>query len=892
MKLRILSGPRRGEEIELPVEGKLTIGRDAGCDLTIGDAKISREHCALVREHGRWLLCDGGSANGTWVDGERVSVRVLATGDTVTLGDTAFEVELPRAIAGGAGGLDAVEEVDSLDGADSPSRRRAAVPIVAVALAVAIALLALFVFDGATPDAGDAGGERAGSVSSAPSASAGRDAAPASDPGAASTPGAASSSTVVTNADERDFANAFDSGPARDAGPGAPTVAAGARPARTSGLRERVRKLVDATLPALIADGEYKRALSLIAYHAEWTTGFDPAPEREKVLAAARVFLDETLATLRTLSDANRADDARELVFDRLGVLPRQFADELNVALDEFVTREERELGVARQQERYELDVSARILGAVAAYDFEAALRVIAEARTASGVVAVDAAALATLTKLEGRVRAAASVWSAAVTSLESRAGGSARVALEFRPGREVVVLRESGGFGVDPEPARGQHRIVAIDRGFVVARRESDDWKSTVFFDVVALADDWILSRARRAWKDSDDSARVEGLTLLRLLREGPDAVASLLERSELDAARRDELARLALERRDFWLVERRKMLRARREFIATDVRASAGDWLRLGAQVAEQARLWRRREDWAFHSRDLVNVFREARIEQLRRDPPKSAFRAAEAAFADGRLRLVYDFRDDAQLLDLHPVGRASTVARSSNELVLRGECRFFLGNPFVGDLSVDVRLPAGGYEAERPNVAIALWTFEGYPVRAQRPMSLTKSFDRTVTPDSDYFVFGYGYDAAVADFGGTPIHRVRPAGATEDVELPAHVVFLGRHGRSLHELAGECVWADPFAKRVTGALALSVDAGLRGARFVAGKRELFDATPPLLAELVQQRERVGSVSVLAAGGELRVASIEIEGSLDRLWLRDVFQGAIDGELRRIFE
>jgi pSer/pThr/pTyr-binding forkhead associated (FHA) protein len=68
-----------------------SIGRDAGCDLTIADMTVSRVHARLERTPDGWLLTDLASTNGTRVNGwlVRGQVKVLA-GDLVSFGKTAY----------------------------------------------------------------------------------------------------------------------------------------------------------------------------------------------------------------------------------------------------------------------------------------------------------------------------------------------------------------------------------------------------------------------------------------------------------------------------------------------------------------------------------------------------------------------------------------------------------------------------------------------------------------------------------------------------------------------------------------------------------------------------------------------------------------------------------
>ncbi len=80
-----------GRSVQLDPRTPLAIGRDPACGLCLAEARgVSRRH-ALVRvsrtRAGQWLLCDQGSANGTWLEGARLKdCRPLSDGDEIRLG--------------------------------------------------------------------------------------------------------------------------------------------------------------------------------------------------------------------------------------------------------------------------------------------------------------------------------------------------------------------------------------------------------------------------------------------------------------------------------------------------------------------------------------------------------------------------------------------------------------------------------------------------------------------------------------------------------------------------------------------------------------------------------------------------------------------------------------
>lgn len=72
----------------IPLGTSFSIGRSTACDLPLQDSKVSRKHAVIHRQPGgAYWLSDLGSANGTYVNGERLSApRVLRSGDRITLG--------------------------------------------------------------------------------------------------------------------------------------------------------------------------------------------------------------------------------------------------------------------------------------------------------------------------------------------------------------------------------------------------------------------------------------------------------------------------------------------------------------------------------------------------------------------------------------------------------------------------------------------------------------------------------------------------------------------------------------------------------------------------------------------------------------------------------------
>lgn len=72
---------------------EVTIGRSPECTILVPDAAVSRRHAKIVRTPEGLLLVDDGGRNGLFVNGERVTHKLLANGDVVRVGHTEMCLE-------------------------------------------------------------------------------------------------------------------------------------------------------------------------------------------------------------------------------------------------------------------------------------------------------------------------------------------------------------------------------------------------------------------------------------------------------------------------------------------------------------------------------------------------------------------------------------------------------------------------------------------------------------------------------------------------------------------------------------------------------------------------------------------------------------------------------
>jgi Nif-specific regulatory protein len=71
-------------------EGEVTLGREASNGLPVVDPSVSRKHCVLRGQNGKFWVQDLGSRNGTLVNAEAVQDHELKHGDQIAIGDSSF----------------------------------------------------------------------------------------------------------------------------------------------------------------------------------------------------------------------------------------------------------------------------------------------------------------------------------------------------------------------------------------------------------------------------------------------------------------------------------------------------------------------------------------------------------------------------------------------------------------------------------------------------------------------------------------------------------------------------------------------------------------------------------------------------------------------------------
>jgi uncharacterized RDD family membrane protein YckC len=102
---RLIVNPTSSNRREIPLARTtiLTIGRDPSNDLVLPDAMVSRRHAVIEHRGSQFFLRDCSSANGSVVNGDRVSERGLRDGDLVAIGSMRLLFREEPLEAGGSG---------------------------------------------------------------------------------------------------------------------------------------------------------------------------------------------------------------------------------------------------------------------------------------------------------------------------------------------------------------------------------------------------------------------------------------------------------------------------------------------------------------------------------------------------------------------------------------------------------------------------------------------------------------------------------------------------------------------------------------------------------------------------------------------------------------------
>ena len=302
----------------------------------------------------------------------------------------------------------------------------------------------------------------------------------------------------------------------------------------------------------------------------------------------------------------------------------------------------------------------------------------------------------------------------------------------------------------------------------------------------------------------------------------------------------------------------------------------AGAAAWEGICSRIARVVTESRARPGWAAHRRAARALYLKAKRASLDRSDISGLFTARRASRSGNDLRLEYGFESGKVPADIRAAS-GSRLEIAGKALVLQGACRLLEGEPFEGALTVQVKLPAGGYAAAAPNIGIAVFTSarDVLVVPGRTPTSLLGFAGSAPGKEPrDWALFALGYKAPVLSYGDESIEKIYIVDVTDPLDLPANAVIFGRAGKPLHTDSRECPWAvksGPYS----GPLAIEVAASADQVSWKVNGKEIVGGKGPVLERWLVGAPRVGSVTLFASGGPVKIGGIEVRGQLLGGWL-----------------
>lgn len=112
---RLIFSLDEGEEVVVPLEGTISVGREDDNDVMIDDERISRHHAELVvHQDGRIEILDVGSTAGTFVNGRPVRTAFVKPGDKVAIGPVLGRIEDDTAAPSSNASVELQQQIDKL----------------------------------------------------------------------------------------------------------------------------------------------------------------------------------------------------------------------------------------------------------------------------------------------------------------------------------------------------------------------------------------------------------------------------------------------------------------------------------------------------------------------------------------------------------------------------------------------------------------------------------------------------------------------------------------------------------------------------------------------------------------------------------------------------------
>jgi HD-GYP domain-containing protein (c-di-GMP phosphodiesterase class II) len=88
----VRSGTEVGRTVQVSTGRSISLGRLKGCDVVVDDEAASRRHCTITGREDVCVVADLQSANGTFVNEQRIATVELQRGDKIRIGSTVIEL--------------------------------------------------------------------------------------------------------------------------------------------------------------------------------------------------------------------------------------------------------------------------------------------------------------------------------------------------------------------------------------------------------------------------------------------------------------------------------------------------------------------------------------------------------------------------------------------------------------------------------------------------------------------------------------------------------------------------------------------------------------------------------------------------------------------------------
>jgi len=116
-RLLVIKGADEGKQFEL-TEKTVGIGRDPSSKIRLHDTEVSRRHAEFRLVEGVYVLVDTGSANGTFLNNQKITEAPLQPGDQIHIGQTTLVYSLGRKTEASEAGGDLAERISMITRGD------------------------------------------------------------------------------------------------------------------------------------------------------------------------------------------------------------------------------------------------------------------------------------------------------------------------------------------------------------------------------------------------------------------------------------------------------------------------------------------------------------------------------------------------------------------------------------------------------------------------------------------------------------------------------------------------------------------------------------------------------------------------------------------------------